>query len=147
MKVLIISPGKAHSPELKDAIAEYETRLRTALSIEWAFPQASTKETEGAAILKLIKSDDTVVLLDERGKDIDSPGLAQMLEQNLNQGTKRLVFVIGGAFGVSEEVAACAQMTLRLSSLVFPHMLVRLILIEQLYRAWSIRTGGKYHHA
>lgn len=147
MKILIISPGKAHAPELRDAIAEYETRLRSSLPIEWAFPGIGDKESEGEAILKLLKPDDVVVLLDERGKDIDSPGLANLLEDSLNAGTKRLVFVIGGAFGVSDAVSARAQRTLKLSSLVFPHMLVRLILVEQLYRAWSIRSGGKYHHA
>ncbi len=147
MKLLLISPGKAHAPEYRDAIAEYEKRLSSALPIEWAFPTVGTKESEGEAILKLLKHEDTVILLDERGKDIDSLGLASLLDDALNASVKRLVFVIGGAFGVSEEVAARANKTLKLSSLVFPHMLVRLILAEQLYRAWSIRTGGKYHHA
>lgn len=147
MKLLIISPGKAHAIEYRDAIAEYEKRLSSALPIEWAFPSSGDKETEGAAILKLLKPDDAIVLLDELGKDIDSPGLAMLLDERLNAGTKRLVFVIGGAFGVSEAVKARAERTIRLSALVFPHMLVRLILSEQLYRAWSIRAGGKYHHA
>ncbi len=147
MRLLIISPGKSHALEFRDAIAEYEKRLSSALPVEWSFPAPSDKETEGAAILKLLKPEDVVVLLDERGKDIDSPGLASMLDTYLNEGTKRLVFVIGGAFGVSEEVMSRADKTLKLSSLVFPHMLVRLIVVEQLYRAWSIRSGGKYHHA
>lgn len=147
MKLLIISPGKAHALEYRDAIAEYEKRLSTALPVEWAFPSPSDKDTEGAAILKLLKPEDAVILLDERGKDIDSPGLATLLDTFLNEGTKRLVIIIGGAFGVSDEVMKCADRTLKLSSLVFPHMLVRLIVVEQLYRAWSIRTGGKYHHA
>jgi len=146
MKILIISPGKTHDPLLKGAIAEYETRLRSSLPIEWAFPSISDKEAEGQAILKLVKPEDVVILLDERGKDIDSPGLASLIDSNLNEGTRRLVFIIGGAFGVSDAVIARAHKTLRLSALVFPHMLVRLILVEQLYRAWSIRSGGKYHH-
>lgn len=147
MKVLIISPGKPHALEFRDAIAEYEKRLSAALPIEWAFPAPSDKETEGAAILKLLKPEDAVILFDERGKDVDSPGLASVLDTYLNEGTKRLVLMIGGAFGVSAEVQARADKTLKLSSLVFPHMLVRLIVAEQLYRAWSIRSGGKYHHA
>ncbi len=147
MKLLIISPGKTHSIELRDAISEYEVRLRSALPVEWQFPAPGTKESEGEAILKAIKPDDYDVLLDERGKDIDSTGLAALLETQLNEGAKRLVFIIGGAFGVSEGVSSRANKTLQLSTLVFPHMLVRLILVEQLYRAWSIRTGGKYHHA
>ena len=147
MKLLIISPGKPHALEYRDAIAEYEKRLSTALPVEWAFPSPSDKDTEGAAILKLLKPEDSVILLDERGKDIDSPGLANLLDSNLNEGTKRLVIIIGGAFGVSDEVMKRADRTLKLSSLVFPHMLVRLVVVEQLYRAWSIRSGGKYHHA
>ncbi len=147
MKLLIISPGKAHAPEFRDAIAEYEKRLSTVLPMEWVFPTPSDKETEGAAILKLVKPEDAVILFDERGKDVESPALASMLDAYLNEGTKRLVLVIGGAFGVSEAVQARADRTLKLSSLVFPHMLVRLIVAEQLYRAWSIRSGGKYHHA
>lgn len=147
MKLLIISPGKAHALEYRDAIAEYEKRLSTTLPVEWAFPAIGTKESEGEAILKLIKPDDAVILLDERGKDIDSPGLAAFLDTYLNESTKRLVIIIGGAFGVSDMVMERANKTIQLSSLVFPHMLVRLILVEQLYRAESIRTGGKYHHA
>ncbi len=147
MRILIISPGKNHDAELKGAIVEYEKRLSSALPIEWSFPSIGTKEEEGVAILKQIKPEDVVILLDERGREIDSPGLAQLLDKNLNESTKRLVFIIGGAFGVSEEVQARANQTLSLSKLVFPHMLARLMLVEQLYRAWSIRTGGKYHHA
>ena len=147
MKILIISPGKAHDHAVKDGIAEYEKRLSQAMPIEWAFPKQSDKEAEGAAILKLVKDGDYAVLLDERGRDIDTPGLARLLDKRMQEGTKRLVFVIGGAFGASDAVAARANMTLKLSSLVFPHMLVRLVLAEQLYRSHSILQGGKYHHA
>ncbi len=147
MKCLIISPGKAHDHDVASLIAEYEKRLSKSLPLEWVFPTVGTKESEGAAILKQIKDDDLVVLFDERGKDITSEGLAALLDTALSEGTKRLVCIIGGAYGVSEEVAQRANKTLKLSSLVFPHMLVRLIVAEQLYRAMSIREGGKYHHA
>ncbi len=147
MKLLIISPGKGHDSTVADGIAEYTKRLSKRLPIEWAFPPAGTKESEAAAIIKLIKKDDAVLLLDERGKDIDTPGFASLLDKHMQSGTKRIVCIIGGAFGVSEEVAARATTTLKLSSLVFPHMLVRLIITEQMYRAVSIIDGGKYHHA
>jgi 23S rRNA (pseudouridine1915-N3)-methyltransferase len=147
MKILIVSPGKQHDAALKDAITEYEIRLRASLPIEWAFPAAGARESEGVSILKQIKDEDIAVLLDEGGKAIDSPGLARLLDDNLSQGTKRIAFIIGGAYGVSDDVRRRANHTFSLSSLVFPHMLVRLILVEQLYRAWSIRSGGKYHHA
>jgi 23S rRNA (pseudouridine1915-N3)-methyltransferase len=147
VKILIISPGKAHDYTVADGIREYEKRLEKRFSLSWVHPTPGTKESEGAAILKQIKDTDTVVLLDERGRDIDTQGGAKLLEKIMLSGTKRLVFVIGGAFGVDEAVAARANHTVKLSSLVFPHMLVRLILVEQLYRALSILDGGKYHHA
>ncbi len=147
MKVLIISPGKNHDASLKDAIGEYEKRLSKRLPIEWLLPKPSDKETEAKAILKALKDDDFVVLLDERGNDIDSPGLAKLISKLEQQSTKRLAIIIGGAFGAADEVKARADLTLKLSSLVFPHMLARLIITEQLYRATSILDGGKYHHA
>ncbi len=147
MKLLIISPGKAHDPAIAGSIAEYHKRLGKRFVLEWALPPAGDKDKEGVAILKLIKEGDFVMLLDERGKDIDSPGLAALLDKHLQSGTKRLVFIIGGAFGVAPTVAARADRTLKLSSLVFPHMVVRLVLVEQLYRATTIIDGGKYHHA
>lgn len=147
MRVLIISPGKAHDSTVAEGIAEYQKRLQKTLPLEWVMPRPSDKDAEGAAIIKLIKEGDYVVLLDERGRNIDTPGLVGVLDKHQQAGTKRLVFVIGGAFGVSGEVAARADLTLKLSSLVFPHMLVRLVLAEQLYRASSILQGGKYHHA
>ncbi len=147
MKILIISPGKAHDATVAEGVAEYQKRLSKKFSLAWVFPSAADKEAEGAAVLKQIKESDFVVLLDERGKDIDTPGVAALLDKQLQAATKRLVFVIGGAFGVSKHVAARANATLKLSSLVFPHMLARLLLIEQLYRAGTIIDGGKYHHA
>lgn len=147
MKILIISPGKAHAPEYRDAIAEYEKRLSATLPIAWDFPKVGDIETESATVLKRIEPTDYVILLDERGRDCSSEQLAETLDRLEQDGTKRLVFIIGGAYGVSDEVRARANTTIRLSAMVFPHMLVRLILAEQLYRAQSIRTGGKYHHA
>ncbi len=147
MKILIISPGKGHDETVAAGIAEYEKRLSRVWPLEWAHPKASDRDTEGNAILKLLKDGDKVVLLDERGRDIDTPELANFLDKEQQAATKRLVFVIGGAFGVSDEVSTRADTTIKLSSLVFPHMLVRLILSEQLYRAHSLMSGGKYHHA
>lgn len=147
MKILIISPGKTHDATIEEGIAEYSKRLPKKFDLEWAFPKPESIEVEGAAIQKLLKEGDYIVLLDERGKDIDTPGFAKLLDMQLQSGVKRLVFIIGGAFGVSDEVKQRANVTMKLSSLVFPHMLVRLILTEQLYRASSILDGGKYHHA
>ncbi len=147
MKILIISPGKKHDHAVESGVAEYAKRLEKKFPLEWAFPSIGTKESESEAILKQIKDTDAVVLLDERGKDIDTPTFAKLLDKHLQSGTKRLVFIVGGAFGVHDSVKERADMVIKLSSLVFPHMLVRLILVEQLYRASSILEGGKYHHA
>ncbi|OGC88506.1 hypothetical protein A2419_02065 [Candidatus Adlerbacteria bacterium RIFOXYC1_FULL_48_26] len=147
MKILIISPGKTHDPLLADAISEYEKRLQNRLPIEWNFPKPGSKEAEAEAIIKLLKKEDFVVLLDERGKDVDTTGLSALLDKHLQGGTKRMVFVIGGAFGVDKTLQDWANSTIKLSSLVFPHMLVRLIITEQLYRGISILDGKKYHHA
>lgn len=146
MNILIISPGKAHDHTVAEGISEYEKRLKQ-FAVEWAHPKASDKDTESAAILKLLKDGDYAVLLDERGRDIDTPGFAKLIDAQMQAGTKRLVFIIGGAFGVNESVIGRAQATIKVSSLVFPHMLVRLVLVEQLYRSSSILSGGKYHHA
>ena len=147
MKILIISPGKAHDRAVADAVASFEKRLEKQFDLVWMLPAADDTIGEAKNILKAVKDTDFVVLLDERGKDIDTPGFAALLDSHLQGGTKRLVFVIGGAFGVDKSVRERADKTLRLSSLVFPHMLVRLILIEQIYRAQTILKGGAYHHA
>lgn len=146
MKILIISPGKGYG-DLAGAIAEYEKRLGNKFNLEWSLPAAGSVDEEARGILKTIKDSDYVVLLDERGKDTDTPTFAKLLDTHLQSGTKRLVFVVGGAYGVGSDVKERANATLKLSSLVFPHILVRLVLVEQIYRAQSILEGGKYHHA
>jgi 23S rRNA (pseudouridine1915-N3)-methyltransferase len=104
------------------------------------------KKAEGQLILQQIAADDFLVLLDERGQTFNSPGIAQLIQQRANESSKRLVFLIGGAFGVDEPVFKRANTVWSLSKLVFPHMLVRLILSEQIYRACSILRNEKYHH-
>lgn len=146
MHLLIISPGKSHDSSVAEGIEEYQKRLGKRFSVTWAFPPADTKESEGKAIEKLFKKDDVVVLLDERGKETDTAAFAELMKSHMGGGTKRIIFIMGGAYGVSEEIKKRAHRTIKLSSLTFPHMLVRLILIEQLYRAMSIIDGGKYHH-
>jgi 23S rRNA (pseudouridine1915-N3)-methyltransferase len=104
------------------------------------------KKKEGEMILQTMLKDDYVVLLDERGKQLSSEGFAQFIQSRANESVKNIVFVIGGAYGVSEEVAQRANYKWSLSQLVFPHQLVRLILAEQVYRACSIIRNEKYHH-
>jgi 23S rRNA (pseudouridine1915-N3)-methyltransferase len=108
---------------------------------------AELKMEEGKIILSKLQTSDQLILLDERGKQISSPDLANLITLKANQATSHLVFLIGGAYGVSDPVVTRAQFTWSLSPLVFPHMLVRLILAEQIYRACTIIRHEKYHHS
>lgn len=146
MKITIISPGKEHEREIKPYIEMFEERLTPFVRINWEFPQSGNIRDESTSILSRIQTDDYVILLDERGSLVRSEELALHIKRVQNESVKRLVFIIGGAFGVHDEVKARAQKIVSLSSLVFPHMLVRAILIEQLYRSYSILRGTKYHH-
>lgn len=103
------------------------------------------RQDESERILSRLDAYDFVVLLDERGKTLSSPTLAETLEAKLDQ-SQKVLLIIGGAFGVTDELRTKAQLVWSLSPLVFPHQLVRLILTEQLYRAQQITHGGSYHH-
>ncbi len=105
------------------------------------------KKKEGEVIMNWLQPDDYLVLLDERGRQFTSEGLAQFIQSRANESVKKLVFLIGGAYGVDEAVLKRANFKWSLSQLVFPHQLVRLILAEQLYRACTILRNEKYHHS
>jgi 23S rRNA (pseudouridine1915-N3)-methyltransferase len=87
-----------------------------------------------------------LILLDEKGKMLSSPGLANLIQQKANQSAQKIIFLIGGAYGVDETIQQRANFTWSISELVFPHMLIRLMLAEQIYRACSILANEKYHH-
>jgi 23S rRNA (pseudouridine1915-N3)-methyltransferase len=146
MKISIISVGKAHDKSLIESIETFTKRSHASFSAEWVILPTSTKDKEGLVLLHACKKEDYVVLLDEKGSEMTSIGLAEILADKMSDSTKRVVFIIGGAFGVSDTVKERANYIWSLSKLTFPHMLVRLILIEQLYRASSIINNGKYHH-
>lgn len=156
MRIQLWSVGKAHDRQLKASIEEFTSRVQKYYPVDWhiiAPPKnaaslqiAELKKQEGALILNQLQGSDYLILLDENGKMFSSPQLAGFIEQRATESTKRIVFLIGGAFGVDAPVRNRAQTVWSLSALVFPHMLVRLILAEQLYRACSIIRGEKYHH-
>ncbi len=156
MKIILCSIGKAHDSDLKAAIEDFTKRISNYFSVEWLLIPApknagllsseELKKTEATVLLQKLTKDDYLILLDERGKNISSPALATLLQQRGNESTKRVVFLIGGAFGVDEAVFKRANFVWSLSQLVFPHMIVRLILAEQVYRACSIIKNEKYHH-
>jgi len=157
MKIQLWSVGKAHEPYIKQGVEEFTKRVNKYFSAEWEIiptpknsamlSQMDLKKQEGQTILEWLEKDDYVVLLDERGKQITSPQLAEFLQQRANESVKNLVFLIGGVYGVDEIVFKRANYTWSLSKLIFPHMLVRLMLAEQLYRACTILRNEKYHHS
>jgi len=157
MRIELWSFGKAHEPYVKSGIEEFTKRLNHYFKTEWILiptpkntgmlSELDLKKKEGAIILDWLGPDDYLVLLDERGKNITSIELATFLQKKADIGTKKLVFLIGGAFGVDPTVQQRAQFTWSLSKLVFPHQLVRLLLAEQLYRAGTILKNEKYHHS
>lgn len=156
MKLQFISVGKAHEPFVKDGVEIFTKRICYYYTAEWqiigapknsaALTENDLKKKEGEAILNLLQKDDYVVLLEERGKQMKSEELAKFIEQRANESIKKMIFLIGGAFGVSENVMKRANYKWSLSNLVFPHQLVRLILAEQVYRACTIIKNEKYHH-
>jgi 23S rRNA (pseudouridine1915-N3)-methyltransferase len=147
MKLIIISVGKEKDEVTADVIKHFGVRLLRYAPLEWVYiPHDTTKEKEGEKIVSIIKKEDYVVLLDEKGRECTSEALAELVENRMVDSVRRMVFVIGGAYGVSEKIIARANYIWKLSSLVFPHMLVRVILLEQLYRAFTIIKGEKYHH-
>lgn len=146
MNILCITVGKKHEHMYAEAIADFEHRILNYAHFDWLFIEPTNKDQESVAILAKLNSDDYVIVLDERGKTYTSEQFADLLEKAENQSKKRVVIVIGGAHGVSDEVRS-AGTVMSLSNLVFPHQLVRLIIVEQIYRACTIRKGEKYHHA
>ncbi|MFW0182692.1 23S rRNA (pseudouridine(1915)-N(3))-methyltransferase RlmH [Rothia sp. CCM 9417] len=150
MTIKIIAIGKKHEKWVAEGIDRYETRLRKPWDLTWQYlPHSSLAEEaaraeESRRILEKIDRDDYLILLDERGKMLSSPGLSRVLQAQL--GFKRIVLVIGGAYGVDETVRSRANTVWSLSELVFPHQLVRLIITEQIYRAGEIAAGRPYHH-
>lgn len=149
--IRIIAIGKKHEAWVSDGIERYQKRLKKPFAVEWVLLPHSAKsglqarQNESEAILTRVSRAEYVVLLDETGKLYDSPALSGLLTSAFSR-EAHLTIIIGGAYGVSEEVQARAQTVWSLSPLVFPHQLVRLLLIEQLYRAQEIVAGHPYHH-
>jgi len=153
LKLSIFSVGKAHESYIKEGVDQFTKRIGHYYPIDWQLitpskltDPAQIKKAEAETILKALNKTDILVLLDEKGKMLSSPGLANLIQKQANQSAQKIVFLIGGAYGVDEEIKKRANFTWSLSELVFPHMLVRLLLAEQIYRACSILANEKYHH-
>jgi len=156
MKISFWSVGKTNEHYIKEGVEEFTRRISKYYKVAWniipvpknagMLSEMDLKKKEGETILEWLKKDDYLVALDERGKHLNSEGLADFIRSRANESTKQLIFLIGGAFGIDETVLKRADYRWSLSQLTFPHEMVRLILAEQVYRACTINRNEKYHH-
>ena len=150
MKITIITIGKKHEAWVQPGIFRFLERLRAPFAAEMiilphsSFEGNRARQEESERIFSRLNSDDFVILLDERGKNLSSPELSNLITKHID---KHIVFIIGGAYGVTGDLRQKSNVVWSLSNLVFPHQLVRLILAEQLYRAQEIHRGSHYHHS
>ncbi len=156
MKFALLVVGRTVEKHYITAINDYVERIKhyTPFDME-VIPELKNtknlsmeqqKEKEGELILKALQPGDVVVLLDEHGKEFRSIEFAEWAEKKMHTVNKRLVFIIGGPYGFSKDVYAAAQEKISLSKMTFSHQMIRLIFVEQLYRAMNILAGGPYHH-
>ena len=156
MKIKLVCIGKTGKDFLVAGEKEYLDRLKHYVQVErveipdiknakkLTFQQV--KELEGKEILSKVSSSDRVFLLDERGKSYSSVTFSQFIQNQFNQGGKSIVFVIGGAYGFSDEMYARANGKISLSEMTFSHQMIRMIFFEQVYRAMTILNNEPYHH-
>lgn len=150
--ITILSIGKKHEDWVAEGIERFEGRLKKPFDVEWvllphsALSDAAARQEESERILSRVNPHAFVVLLDERGDELDSPALAKLLDKTFTAG-RQITLIIGGAYGVDDRVHQRADVVWSLSPLVFPHQLVRLILAEQIYRSQQIISGHPYHHS
>ncbi len=156
MTIDLITVGKTDSAEVASLISLYQKRINRYIKFSIIslpdirnaknMPKESLKREEGTMILKNVSDGDLLVLLDDKGYEYTSAGFAAWLQKRMNSGTRRLVFVIGGAYGFSPAVKERANDALSLSRMTFSHQIVRAIFSEQLYRAFTILNNEPYHH-
>ena len=156
MKTILLMVGRTVEPHFVAGINDYVARVKRYLTFDTEvipelkntrnLPAEVQKEKEGELILKALQPGDVVVLLDEGGREMRSVEFADYMRQKMNTVARRLVFVIGGPYGFSQKVYEAAHEKLSLSRMTFSHQMVRLVFVEQLYRAMSILHGSPYHH-
>ena len=156
MNISLICIGKTDEKPIEELILKYEKRLPA----HWNYQrieipdlknrknlsESQQQEKEAELILSKLGQSDFIILLDEKGKQMNSVGFAHRIQDLMNQSVKQLVFLIGGPYGFSDEVYKRANQKMSLSEMTFTHQMVRLFLTEQLYRAFSILQGKSYHH-
>ena len=153
MKGRLLLVGRSERGFVADGVTHYIQRLERGLKVDTLVlaeagkgEAAYQRKIESERIMAALKPGEKVVVLDERGKTLTSPQFAAQLGSWRYQGVRDVVFVIGGAYGMTEEVRERADLVLSLSAMTFPHQLVRVLFAEQLYRAMAILQGSPYHH-
>ncbi|MFD2551003.1 23S rRNA (pseudouridine(1915)-N(3))-methyltransferase RlmH [Bizionia sediminis] len=156
MTIKLLAIGKTDNKLLASLITDYQNRLGHYIKFEFEIipdlkkvkhlSETQQKEKEGALILSKLAATDTLILLDEKGKQMHSIAFSEYLQKYMNSGIKQLVFVIGGPYGFSEAVYNKAQGMLSLSKMTFSHQMIRLFIVEQFYRAFTILKNEPYHH-
>lgn len=156
MKIVFLVIGKTDESYLDTGILKYIKRLEHYVPFEMkiipdiknrkTLTEEQQKKAEGELILSNINIGDDLVLLDENGKTFSSVAFSQWIEKQMNITSKRMIFVVGGPYGFSKEVYAKAKFKISLSEMTFSHQMIRLIFVEQLYRAFTIIKGEPYHH-
>ena len=156
MKIKLLAIGKTDNKQLQQLIDEYQNRLKHYVKFELEvipdiknvknLSESQQKEKEGELILSKLQPTDQLVLLDDKGKQYTSVEFSQYLQKKMNSGIKQLVLVIGGPYGFSEAVYQKAQGKLSLSKMTFSHQMIRLFIVEQIYRGFTILRNEPYHH-
>ncbi len=156
MKITLLVVGRTVDKNLIAAIDDYTGRIKHFVPFDIEIipelknarklSEAQQKEAEGELILKSLNSGDTVILLDEGGREFRSMEFASWIEKKQQVTSKRLVFIVGGPYGFSQKIYNCAVEKISLSRMTFSHQMIRLLFVEQLYRAYTIIGGLPYHH-
>lgn len=156
MTIKLLAIGKTDNKQLQALIDDYQKRLGFYVKFEFEIipdlkkaknlSEDQQKQKEGELILNKLNPTDVLILLDENGKQLDSVAFSNYLQKHMNSGIKQLVFVIGGPYGFSPDVYQKANGKLSLSKMTFSHQMIRLFVIEQLYRGFTILRNEPYHH-
>jgi len=156
MKIKLLAIGKTDALDLQSLIETYESRLKHYIGFKLEvipdiknvknLSEQQQKEKEGALILKKLTATDQLILLDEKGKEFRSIEFSKYLQKKMNSGINQLFLLIGGPYGFSEAVYKKAQGKISLSKMTFSHQMIRLFIVEQVYRAFTILKNEPYHH-
>ncbi|MGM5629371.1 23S rRNA (pseudouridine(1915)-N(3))-methyltransferase RlmH [Apibacter raozihei] len=156
MKITLLSIGKTNSKELLTLIEQLEKRLPSFIKYERKelsdiknaknLPESDLKNAEAESFISQLHASDSLILLDEKGKQYTSIEFSKFIDNQMNNSTKHIVFCIGGAWGFSDKIYNLPHQKISLSSMTFTHQMIRLFFTEQLYRAFSILQGKPYHN-